>query len=64
MILIEILAAFLLPPLAVFLRQGLGTAFWVSVLVTLLFWVPGVIFALAVVLKPDLLPARWIGHRA
>jgi uncharacterized membrane protein YqaE (UPF0057 family) len=41
----------LLPPLAVYLHEGTtnGT-FWISVLLTLLFWIPGVIFALITVL--------------
>ncbi|WP_242653480.1 YqaE/Pmp3 family membrane protein [Sphingomonas jatrophae] len=56
---LAIIAAVLLPPLGVFLREGLSTAFWVDVLLTILAWVPGVIFALIVVLKPDLLPAGW-----
>ncbi|MBT9485875.1 MAG: hypothetical protein B7Y37_10760 [Sphingobacteriia bacterium 28-36-52] len=43
--------AILLPPLAVYLHEGTtnGT-FWISVLLTLLFWIPGVIFALITVL--------------
>jgi len=49
-ILLAILAI-LLPPLAVYLKEGdLTTNFWVSVILSLLFWVPGVIFALLVVL--------------
>ena len=62
MLVIEILAAILLPPLAVFLRQGIGPAFWISVLITVLFWVPGIVFALIVVLRPGLLPARWVNR--
>ena len=60
MLVIEIIAALLLPPLAVFLRQGIGPAFWIAILITLLFWVPGIVFALVVVLRPGLLPARWM----
>lgn len=49
-ILLAILAI-LLPPLAVYLHEGeLNTKFWLSVLLTLLFWLPGVIYALIVVL--------------
>lgn len=41
----------ILPPLAVGLHQGeLNGKFWLSVLLTLLFWLPGVIYALIVVL--------------
>lgn len=43
--------AILLPPLAVYLHQGeINGKFWLSVLLTLLFWIPGVIYALIVVL--------------
>jgi len=49
-VLLAILAV-LLPPLAVGLHQGeLNGKFWLSVLLTLLFWLPGVIYALIVVL--------------
>lgn len=49
MILLVILAI-ILPPLAVYLHSGIGTPFWISLILTLLFWVPGVIYALLVVL--------------
>lgn len=43
--------AILLPPLAVGLHEhDLNGKFWLSVLLTLLFWLPGVIYALIVVL--------------
>jgi|LakMenEpi03Aug12_release.lakeMendotaPanAssembly.Ray.scaffolds.fasta_scaffold182994_2 uncharacterized membrane protein YqaE (UPF0057 family) len=43
--------AILLPPLAVGLHEGkLNGKFWLSVLLTLLFWLPGVVYALIVVL--------------
>lgn len=43
--------AILLPPLAVYLHEGItNSTFWISVLLTLLFWIPGVIFALITVL--------------
>ena len=39
-----------LPPLAVYLKEGeVNSRFWISVILTLLFWIPGVIFALLVV---------------
>jgi len=42
--------AILLPPLAVYLKEGeVNSRFWISVILTLLFWIPGVIFALLVV---------------
>ncbi len=43
--------AILLPPLAVYLHEGtINGKFWLSLLLTLLFWIPGVIYALIVVL--------------
>jgi len=49
-----ILAAILLPPLGIFLTHGLGREFWVGTLLTILFWLPGILFALTVVLRPGL----------
>jgi uncharacterized membrane protein YqaE (UPF0057 family) len=46
---LKLVLAILLPPLAVYLHEGLGSRFWISILLTLLFWLPGVIFALLVV---------------
>jgi uncharacterized membrane protein YqaE (UPF0057 family) len=45
-----IILSILLPPLAVYLHQDeINSKFWISVLLTLLFWLPGVIYALLVV---------------
>ncbi|WP_208025639.1 YqaE/Pmp3 family membrane protein [Niastella caeni] len=42
--------AILLPPLAVYLKEEeVNSRFWISLILTLLFWIPGVIFALLVV---------------
>lgn len=49
-VILLVILAFLLPPLAVFLHRGIGTEFWISLILTLLVWVPGVIYALLVVL--------------
>ncbi|GAA4301195.1 YqaE/Pmp3 family membrane protein [Nibribacter koreensis] len=47
---IEIIFAILIPPLGVFLHEReLNTKFWLSVLLTLLFVIPGIIYALLVV---------------
>ncbi|MBC5991673.1 YqaE/Pmp3 family membrane protein [Pontibacter sp. SD6] len=46
---VEIILAILLPPLAVFLHDGIGTSFWINIILTLLFFLPGVIHALLVV---------------
>lgn len=46
-----VILAILLPPLAVYLHQGeINNKFWISLILTLLFWLPGVIYALIVVL--------------
>jgi uncharacterized membrane protein YqaE (UPF0057 family) len=50
-----IIAAILLPPLGVFIARGLGTEFWISVVLTLVGWIPGVIFALVAILRPGLI---------
>jgi len=45
-----VLLAILLPPLAVYLHQGeINSKFWISILLTLLFWIPGVIYAFLVI---------------
>ena len=43
--LIRIIIAILLPPLGVFLQVGLGGAFWLNILLTLLGYIPGIIHA-------------------
>lgn len=46
---VEIILAIFLPPLAVFLHDGIGTSFWINIILTLLFILPGIIHALLVV---------------
>jgi len=49
--LLLVILAILLPPLAVYLHEGTtNNRFWISLILTLLFWIPGVIYALVVVL--------------
>ena len=43
--LIRIIIAILLPPLGVFLQVGLGGAFWLNILLTLLGYIPGIILS-------------------
>lgn len=46
-----VILAILLPPLAVYLHQNeINTKFWISLILWLLFWLPGAIYALLVVL--------------
>lgn len=52
--LLLVILAILLPPLAVYLHQGeINNKFWISLILTLLFFVPGIIYALIVVLGED-----------
>lgn len=46
----EIVAAVLLPPLGVFLNRGMGAPFWISVVLTLIAFVPGMLYALYLIL--------------
>ena len=46
-----IIIAILLPPLAVFLKSGVGKDLLINVILCILFWIPGVLHALWVVLK-------------
>ncbi|TRX60881.1 YqaE/Pmp3 family membrane protein [Fulvivirga sp. M361] len=41
--------AFIIPPLGVGLTYGLTSEFWISLLLTILFWLPGAIYSLFVV---------------
>lgn len=45
---LRLLLCFVLPPAAVFLKRGLGISFLFSVILTILVWVPGVVYALYV----------------
>lgn len=47
----KIIFAFLLPPLGVFMEVGFRGHFWLSILLTLLGFIPGIIHALYVILK-------------
>jgi uncharacterized membrane protein YqaE (UPF0057 family) len=49
----SVILAILLPPLGVFLRFGLGQWFWITVALTILGWLPGAVFALAILLRPS-----------
>jgi uncharacterized membrane protein YqaE (UPF0057 family) len=53
-----IIASILLPPLGVWINRGIGPAFLVSLILTLIGWVPGVVFSLIAIFSPDLLPNR------
>jgi uncharacterized membrane protein YqaE (UPF0057 family) len=49
---LQVIAAFLLPPLAVYMKnRKIDGAFWLNVVLTLMFDVPGILHALYIVLK-------------
>jgi uncharacterized membrane protein YqaE (UPF0057 family) len=48
--LLQLILAVLLPPLAVYLKAGITSQFWLNLILTLLGYVPGIIHALWVVL--------------
>ncbi|KAI6676451.1 hypothetical protein NL676_037247 [Syzygium grande] len=45
---LEIILAILLPPVGVFLRYGCGVEFWIDLLLTILGYIPGIIYAIYV----------------
>lgn len=47
---LRIIAALLLPPLGAFLARGLGRDFWICVVLTLIAFFPGMLFALYLVI--------------
>jgi uncharacterized membrane protein YqaE (UPF0057 family) len=44
--LLRVLVSILLPPLGVFLQVGIGSQFWINILLTLLGYFPGLIHAI------------------
>ncbi len=48
---IRIIIAIFIPPLAAFLTVGIGLHFWLNLILTLLFFFPGMIHALWLVVK-------------
>ncbi|GAB3033721.1 YqaE/Pmp3 family membrane protein [Bowmanella dokdonensis] len=49
--LIRLIFSILLPPLGVFLQVGLGGAFWLNILLTLLGYIPGIIHAVWIIAR-------------
>lgn len=48
---LRIIIAILLPPLGVFLKVGFAGAFWLNVLLTFCFWIPGMVHAVYIIAK-------------
>ncbi|XWN38385.1 MAG: YqaE/Pmp3 family membrane protein [Balneola sp.] len=53
MSLLRIILAVFLPPVGVFLTVGIGAAFWINILLTILGYIPGIIHAVWVIAKAD-----------
>jgi len=49
--LLRILLAILLPPVGVLFTVGLGGAFWINILLTLLGYIPGIVHAVWVIAR-------------
>lgn len=45
---VTVILNILLPPLSVFMKHGIGTTFLVSIVLTIIGWIPGVIHAFIV----------------
>lgn len=48
---LAVILAIFLPPLGVAVDQGISKEFWICLVLTLLFFVPGLIYALVVILR-------------
>ncbi|KAL2941782.1 Hydrophobic protein LTI6A [Bienertia sinuspersici] len=48
---VDVILAILLPPLGVFFKYGCQIEFWICLLLTILGYLPGIIYALWVILK-------------
>lgn len=49
--LLRIILSVLLPPLGVFLQEGIGSQFWINILLTLLGYVPGLVHAIWIIAR-------------
>ena len=49
--LIRIIVAIILPPLGVFLQEGLGKHFWINILLTILGYIPGIVHAVYIIAR-------------
>lgn len=53
MTIIRLIASVFIPPLGVFLKRGFGWSFVISIILTLLAYLPGLLYAIWVVLFSD-----------
>ncbi|MDH7641095.1 YqaE/Pmp3 family membrane protein [Sphingomonas oryzagri] len=52
---LAIILAVILPPIGVWMVEGIGLVLLVSLILTCLAYVPGMVFSLVAVLRPDLM---------
>jgi len=48
---LRVLLSALVPPLGVFLQEGIGMQFWINLLLTLLGYVPGLVHAVWIIAR-------------
>lgn len=48
---LRVILSVLLPPVGVFLQEGIGAQFWINVLLTLLGYVPGLVHAIWIIAR-------------
>lgn len=49
--LLRVLLSAIIPPLGVFLQEGIGTQFWINVLLTLMGYIPGLVHAVWIIAR-------------
>ncbi len=49
--LLRVVLSVLLPPVGVFLQEGIGTQFWINILLTLLGYIPGLVHAIWIIVR-------------
>ncbi|WP_454886078.1 YqaE/Pmp3 family membrane protein [Sphingomonas oryzagri] len=52
---LAIILAVILPPVGVWMVEGIGMIFLISLILTCLAYVPGMVFSLVAVLRPELM---------
>lgn len=50
---LRVVLAVILPPLGVFLQEGLGKHFWINILLTLLGYIPGIVHAVYIIARRE-----------
>ena len=48
---VRIILAILLPPLGVFLQEGLKGQFWINIVLTILGYIPGIVHAVWIIAR-------------